>query len=123
MAIAAGDSEAASAMPPAAAQPAAGHARIVAIRAAAATLEANQAPAVEIEIAADRPLPVTDSLPTLTVGGQAFRQSRFADRGRTDRLVFTVPAQQFGRLPDGSAAELRIGGLPAWSLGVVSKPH
>jgi hypothetical protein len=101
-------------------------ARIVAIRpaASAASLKARAAATpgpVEVEIAADRPLPVTDSLPTLTIGDQQVRQSCFAVAGQTDRIVFTVCADQFARLPEGAPAELRVGATRRMVLGPLAK--
>ena len=101
-------------------------ARIVAIRpavgaAVAMARTANSAAPVEIEIVADRPLPVTDALPTLTVGDQQIRQSRFAVAGQTDRIVFTVNAEQFARMPNGAAAELQVGAARRIPLGTLQK--
>ncbi|MFL5337690.1 MAG: hypothetical protein ACJ8H8_32105, partial [Geminicoccaceae bacterium] len=99
-------------------------ARIVAVRPAAgapATRTASAAAPVEIEIAADQPLPVTDSLPVLTIGDQQIRQSRYAVAGRTDRIVFTLGVDQFARLPDGAQAELQVGGARRMPLGRLQK--
>ena len=70
--------------------------------------------AVEIEIAADRPLPVTDALPMLTIGGHLVRQSRFAEIAQSDRIIFTLTADQFAQLPDGAGMELRVGARAGW---------
>jgi len=62
---------------------------------------------VEIELALGRRLPPTNaSRPTLHVGDEVVRKSRHPD-GQLDRLVFLVPRDQFDRMADGAALELR----------------
>jgi hypothetical protein len=62
---------------------------------------------VEIELELGRPLPPTNaSRPTLHVGDEVVRKSRHPE-GRLDRLVFLVPREQFDRMVDGAALELR----------------
>ena len=108
-----------------AARRAAPTARIVTIRpAAGAVAMARTASAVgpvEIEVVADQPLPVTDALPTLIIGDQQVRQSRFAVPGQTDRIVFTVGGEQFARMPAGAAAELQVGAARKIPLGALQK--
>jgi hypothetical protein len=125
---------AAAATAPAAATlaaPAAMSAQIVAIRragaaapAAASTAEVQamaSTPAIEIEIAADRTLPVTNSLPTIAIGDHRVQQSRFVGQGGTERLVFTLDAATFASLPDGEPIELRVGASRRMSLGQLDK--
>jgi hypothetical protein len=101
-------------------------ARIVEIRrgrtaaSAEAQLKTSTA-AVEIEIAADRTLPVTNSLPVITIGGHRVQQSRFAGEGGTDRMVFTLDTATFASLPDGAPIELRVGATRRMSLGQLDK--
>ena len=78
-------------------------------------------PAIEIEIAADRALPVTNSLPTIAIGGHRVQQSRFVGQGGTERLVFTLDAATFASLPDGAPIELRVGASRRMSLGQLHK--
>lgn len=62
---------------------------------------------VEIELTLGRPLPPTNaSRPTLHVGDEVVRKSRHPE-GRLDRLTFLVPREQFDRMADGAALELR----------------
>lgn len=62
---------------------------------------------IEIELELGRPLPPTNaSRPTLHVGDEIVRKSRHPE-GRLDRLVFLVPRDQFDRMSDGAALELR----------------
>jgi hypothetical protein len=62
---------------------------------------------IEIELDLGRPLPPTNaSRPTLHVGDEIVRKSRHPG-GRLDRLVFLVPRDQFDRMSDGAALELR----------------
>ena len=101
-----------------------GSARITEIRpapASAAAAAARSAGAVEIEIAADRPLPVTDALPMLTIGKQLIRQSRFASTAQSNRIIFTLTAEQFAQLPDGATMELRMGAARRMALGKLNK--
>ena len=109
-----------------AAAPATGAARIVAIRpaATAGTASGTQAASgggLDVEIAADRALPVTDALPTLLIGDQSFQQSRFANAGKTDRLIFTIKRETFAQLADVARTELRIGGRERLALGRLDK--
>lgn len=104
-----------------AAAPMAGGARIVAIRSGAAPAAARSSGGVEVEIAADRPLPVTDALPTLVVGERRFQHSRYAGTGATDRLVFTIDRDSFARLPDGTPAVLWVGAARRLPLGTLDK--
>lgn len=76
--------------------------------------------AVEIEVAADGPLPVTDALPTLRVGSRQFRLSRYP-RGRVDRVTFTLGGDEFAKLEEGAPAELRLGASRRFDLGRLDK--
>ncbi len=87
---------------------------------AEAELKAS-APAVEIEIAAERALPVTDSLPVVMIGDHPVRQSRFVGAGSTDRMVFTLEAATFASLPDGAPIEMRVGASRRMPLGRLDK--
>ncbi len=58
----------------------------------------------------DRPLPPLASMrPALHVGDEIARRSRAGEGGRLDRLVFTVDAEQFERMPLDAGLILRAG--------------
>ena len=102
-------------------------ARIVAIRrggaatAGEATARSVGGGTIEIEIAADRALPVTNALPVIMVGEHRVQLSRFVGDGSADRIVFTVDAATFAALPDGAPIELRMGGTRRMALGTLDK--
>jgi hypothetical protein len=75
---------------------------------------------VEIEVVADRSLPVTDALPTLSVGERQFRLSRYP-RGRVDRVIFTLGGDEFAGLEDDAPAAMRLGEARRFDLGRLSK--
>lgn len=67
---------------------------------------------VEIEVVMSRPLPpMSGSRPTLQVGDEVARHSRAGADGRLDRLVFTVEAAQFDRMPTDLPIVVRVGPL------------
>jgi hypothetical protein len=59
-------------------------------------------------------------LPEIRFGLDRFTLSRFADDA-TDRLIFTLTAEEFEALTNGSNVMLRIGGAAPWSFGALSK--
>lgn len=65
---------------------------------------------VEIEVELDRPLSHGSfSRPTLQVGDEVVSRSRAGEGGRVDRLVFTVAADQYARMPVGAGIIVRAG--------------
>jgi hypothetical protein len=90
--------------------------RIVAVRKLAASSRAGGEAMVEIEVSSSRAFPVTDALPTLTIGKTSVTLSRFTPGGPRN-LVFLVPAADYGRLSPVSDVSLRIGGAPMWRFG------
>jgi hypothetical protein len=77
---------------------------------------------VQVEVAFDRPIPPTGhTRPELQVGDEVVRRSRAGAGGRLDRLVFTMPAAQFERMPKDRAMVVRAGVLTNES--VESKPR
>ena len=76
--------------------------------------------AIEIEIAADRALPVTNALPVITIGEHRVQLSRYLGDGVANGIVFTVDAATFAALPDGAPIELRLGGR-RMALGTLDK--
>ena len=101
-------------------------ARIVGIRRGGAMAAAAEATArsvgsaIEIEIAADRALPVTNALPVITIGEHRVQLSRYLGDGVANGIVFTVDAATFAALPDGAPIELRLGGR-RMALGTLDK--
>ncbi len=67
---------------------------------------------VQVEVALDRPLPpMALARPELQVGDEIVRRSRSGADGRVDRLIFTMPAAQFERMPKDRAMIVRAGVL------------
>jgi hypothetical protein len=65
---------------------------------------------VEIEVVLDRPIAPTGRVrPTLEFGETLVRRSRFDVSGRLDRLIFTMPAEQFDRLSPDVEITFRAG--------------
>lgn len=105
-------------------EPATGKNEVVAIRRGATASRAVPDAArveMEIELTSTRDFGVTDALPTLYIGDQRFRLSRFVD-GRTDRMIFSISDDAYRSLPNGAAIRLVIGGAPVWNFGKLSKP-
>jgi hypothetical protein len=101
--------------------------RIVAVRRIAATptdapgTTAPGTPAavgaqVEVELSSSRRFPITDALPTLSIGGRPFQLSRFKP-GSPDRIIFTLTDADYQALPDGADTHLQIGPAPLWQFG------
>lgn len=65
---------------------------------------------VQVEVALDRPLPpMASARPELQIGDEVVRRSRSGADGRVDRLIFTMPADQFARMPKDDAIVVRAG--------------
>ena len=96
--------------------------RIVAIRwlTTSSKSTGDAEPKVEIEVASTRPFPVGGALPELRIGSDRFSLSRFAEN-TTDRLIFTLNADEFNALTDGAEVTIRVGGAPVWIFGPLSK--
>lgn len=122
-AVAAGSDHTAGepAMPLSALPLAAGRAAIVGIRASAGRAQARSVGDIEIEIVADRPLPVMDSLPVLHVGSRQFTLSRYGDNGKNDSILFAIEPASFSQLPDGAPAQLQLGAVLRLDLGRLDK--
>lgn len=79
---------------------------------------------VEIEVASQTQFPVLDDLAVLRVGDHDLTLSRFADDGDTHRLIFRVPAGEFGQLADGAPMVVQYGAeraTRAWPMGRLQK--
>jgi hypothetical protein len=95
--------------------------RIVAIRRLARSAQLDAArPAVELEVASSRPFPVGGALPELRVGTDRYTLSRFAD-ATSERLIFTLTAEEFDALPDGADVAVTVGGAAPWAFGALSR--
>ncbi len=75
---------------------------------------------VEIEVASSRPFRVGGALPELRIGSGRFTLSRYADGG-TERLVFTLTADEYDAALNGAKMTVVNGGAPTWSFGKLTK--
>jgi hypothetical protein len=95
--------------------------RIVAIRRLARSAQLDDArPAVELEVTSSRPFPVGGALPELRVGTGRYTLSRFAD-ATSERLIFTLTADEFDALADGADVAVTVGGAAPWAFGALSR--
>jgi len=95
--------------------------RIVAIRRLARSEQLDAArPAVDMEVTSSRPFPVGGALPELRVGTDRFTLSRFAD-ATSERLIFTLTADEFDALADGADVVVNVGGAAPWAFGALSR--
>ncbi len=69
---------------------------------------------VEIELASDKPFPVTDALPQITWGEMISRKSKYPRSGRTDRLIFMIEKSKFHPQAANVAPVVRIGRDLVW---------
>lgn len=97
---------------------------IVAVRRVAAAAPGTVAPGtpgaveaqVEVELTSSRRFPITDALPTLSIGGKTFQLSRFKP-GSINRIIFSLSEAEYQALPNGANTTLQIGGAPLWQFG------
>jgi hypothetical protein len=82
--------------------------------------EMTRVPTVEVEVASTRPFPVGGALATLVVSEKTFLLSRFPS-GRTDRLIFTLEANDFDAIGQGAEVSVFIGGARPWKFGPLDK--
>lgn len=73
--------------------------------------------AVEVQVAAAGPFPVTDAFPKLVIGGRSFDRAR---RERSGRLTFVLEPEAFAAAKSGARASLSIGAR-RWALGELVK--
>ena len=65
---------------------------------------------VEVEVALSQPLPpLSNTRPSLHIGDEVVRRSRAGRDGRADRLLFSVPVDQFDRMSTGAPIVVRAG--------------
>jgi hypothetical protein len=94
---------------------------IVAVRPLAVSTQAGTSgPVVEIELQSSRPFPVGGALPEITIGARSYALSRFAE-GDTDRLIFTLGADEYAAAVSGEEVSVRVGGAPVWRFGRLTK--
>jgi hypothetical protein len=93
---------------------------IVAVRSVASP-SGRAALGTEIELSSTRLFPIGGALPTLSIGDQSFTLSRFPPSGKTDRLIFTLEADEYAAVKDGAETTLRIGGARPWAFGKFRK--
>ncbi len=95
--------------------------RIVAIRRLARSEQLDAArPAVELEVMSSRPFPVGGALPEIRVGSDRFTLSRFAG-ATSERLIFTLTADEFDALADGADVTVTVGGAAPWAFGALTR--
>ena len=75
-------------------------------------------PAMEIYVASEVPFPAMNNLPVLKIGDAKFTLSRYADPDLKG-LVFTVPLEQYKKLPLNSEITLVNGKV--WQFGTLAK--
>ena len=85
----------------------------------AAATGAAGAAAVAVRLTSPRPFPVTNVLPVLWIGDEAFTVSAIA----ADRLsiTFTIPADDYAGLAAGAPVRLQIGRNPSWAFGTLGR--
>ncbi len=80
--------------------------------------------AVEIELSSNREFLPQGELLVLGIGSQDFSLSRYPTSGETNTVVFTLTADEFGRLSQGDPMRVQYGNGPSyngWSFGKVDK--
>ncbi len=87
-------------------------ASITSIRSVASSAALGGARGVEIEVSSDRAFPIRNAILTLHVGDRSTSLSNHPD-GDMTRAVFTLDADEFASIPDGSTASVRYGGSPS----------
>lgn len=73
---------------------------------------------MEVVVTSRVPFLAVDALPTLKVGDQTFKLSRYADLRTMKELVFTIPAAEYQKL-DKTRQVTVINGK-VWELGRLS---
>jgi hypothetical protein len=84
---------------------------------------ANQA-GVEIELTSNREFLPKGEMLTLKVGSQEFSLSRFGEDGSTNRVIFTLTAEQWSLLSNGDPVVVQYGagaGADSRNFGHIDK--
>lgn len=85
----------------------------------AGTAGAAGAATVAVRLTSARPFPITNVLPVLWIGEEAFTVSAIA----ADRLsiTFSIPAGDYADLSAGAPVRLQIGRNPSWAFGSLGR--
>jgi hypothetical protein len=99
--------------------------RIISIRRvnSSATLR-TQSSAVEIEVASNQPFPVRNELPVLRIGKREIVLSRYPSNGDLNRLIFTLPEEEFAQVSSSEDVSVQYGrgdSTLRWSFGRMDK--
>lgn len=86
-------------------------------------------PAFELSVGTTKGFPVRDELPVLNIENKIFPISRYANNGKTNVLIFTVPTEAVRILPDWGQAQVQYGikdptevwKLPDFSRGMLGE--
>ncbi len=84
-------------------------ARVLAIRQVNSARQLAGSSAIEIIIATEEHFPVRDDQPILKIGDKDFSISRFPQSGRTDRLIFSIPSEEFATVQNDSSMHIQYG--------------
>lgn len=82
--------------------------------------------AVELSVQTNGSFPVQDALPVLNIENHLFVVSRYSSNGKTYALTFSIPVEDYRRLPEMGRAQVQYGlKIPArtWSLPDFSKAN
>lgn len=74
---------------------------------------------VEVHVASQVPFPVMNRLPILKIANKEFKLSRYADTGRLNELIFTLPLAEYQTLPRDGDVSVSDGKI--WQFGTLSK--
>jgi hypothetical protein len=79
----------------------------------------NQKPGVEIKIASEVFFPAMDTLPTLKIGKQEFKLSRYSDMASLKEMIFTLTMDQYHALQNDVAITMSDGKV--WQFGTLNQ--
>lgn len=95
--------------------------KIVRIRSVGKSYALSGQPGVEITFSSQVPFPVLDRLPTLKIGDQTFKLSRYSDMKTLKEITFTVSEAQYRSL--SQSAEITIQYDKVWHFGSLASVH
>ncbi len=84
-------------------------AQVIAIREVSGATQFAGSPAIEILIATKERFPVRDDQPILIIDSKSYVVSRFPRSGRTDRLIFSIPREEFSKVSNKSSMHIQYG--------------
>lgn len=67
------------------------------------------ATAIELSASTSELFPVMNALPVLNIEGRLFPISRFPSNGKTNTLIFSIPEDQYAKLPARGRAQVQYG--------------